>query len=142
MGLSAQSLTALAKVRNGEQSPHGGKYATDEDTQTTKEKAYTMKITLSTSQIADALRNDSNASWSYSGACALAEYLDNLDEETGEETELDVVGVRCEFTEYDSALEAAQDHGYEVDQEENALEWLQGETEVIEFQGGVIIQCF
>ena len=108
-----------------------------------------MKITLSTSQIADALRADTNAGWSYAGAVALAEYLDNLDEETGEETELDVVSIRCDFTEYDSALEAAKDHGLEVDedddedeQEENALEYLRESTTVIEFQGGVIIQAY
>ena len=110
-----------------------------------------MKITLSQSDIADALGNDSNARWSYSGANALAEYLYDMDEETGEETELDVVAIRCDFTEYDTALEAAKDHGFEVDEdededederEENALEWLHGETAVIEFKGGVIVQDF
>lgn len=110
-----------------------------------------MKTTLSQSDIADALRNDSYASWSYSGACALAEYLDEQDTQNEEETELDVVAIRCDFTEYDTALEAAKDHGFEVDEdededederEENALEWLQGETTVIEFKGGVIVLDF
>jgi len=106
-----------------------------------------MKITLSQSDIADALRTDSNARWSYSGACALAEYLDDMDEETGEETELDIVAIRCDFTEYSSALEAAKDHDYKTDededeQEEKALEWLQDKTTVIEFKGGVIIQAY
>ena len=39
-----------------------------------------MKTTLTISNIADALRNDSNAGWSYAGAVALADHLVKLDE--------------------------------------------------------------
>ena len=110
-----------------------------------------MKKTLTISDIIDALWNDKNAGWSYAGAVALAEYLDNWDAETGEETELDVVGIRCEFSEYGSALECIEDAGYgfepdpeddEDDQEQAALEWLHDQTMVVEFPGGVIIQDF
>jgi len=101
-----------------------------------------MKSTLTTYEIQDALLQDDNAAWSYNGAKALAEWLDNLDEECGTETEFDRVSIRCEFSEYDSALDAAtQQGGFEPDEDSDddeneaaALEWLQDRTIVIEFE--------
>lgn len=114
-----------------------------------------MKATLSTSQAADLLKSDSNARWSRSGAYALVEHLEQLEEDTGTEIELDIVAIRCDYSEYSSALEAALDQGFdpetdldgegeedEDDKEENALVWLRYRTQVIEFQGGVIIAKF
>jgi hypothetical protein len=112
-----------------------------------------MKNTLSVSNIADALLSDQYASWSYEGAQVLAEYLDNLDQEMETDTELDVCAIRCDFNEYNSALDAAKANGFEVDeddgyldsedeQEEKALEYLQQYTTVIKFNGGVIIQNY
>jgi len=107
-----------------------------------------MKITLNKYQIADELRKDSNAGWSYAGANALAEYLD---ENAGEETEFDCVAIRCDFSEYSSAQDAAEDHGWEADShieedgaecDADALQWLQDRTQVIEFSGGVIVANF
>jgi len=69
-----------------------------------------MKITLNAYQIADALKNDTNASWSYNGSLALAEYLEEYEESTGEEMELDVCAIRCDFSEYSSLLDWA--HNY------------------------------
>ena len=112
-----------------------------------------MKKTLSTMQAADMLRRDEYAGWSYDGAEALVEYLEQYEQDLGEQVELDVVAIRCDFSEYSSALEAAIDNGYnegdstqlsedsEVDQEA-ALEYLQEHTTVIEFDGGVIIQDY
>ena len=101
-----------------------------------------MINTLSTYEIQDALLQDDNAAWSYNGAKALAEWLDNLDEECGTETEFDRVAIRCEFSEYDSALDAAEQYnGFEPDKDDDddeneaaALEWLQDRTLVIEFE--------
>jgi hypothetical protein len=115
-----------------------------------------MKSTLSVYEIADALQNDSNAGWSYEGAKALAEYLNEQDEQSGEDTELDVVAIRCDFSEYQSAQDAASNYSweYEGDEEEidadeldelkeqSALEYLQDRTQVIEFNGGIIIADF
>jgi len=61
-----------------------------------------MKKTLSTHDIANAFRDDKNADWSWNGAVALAEYLEECEEDTGEEMELDVVAIRCDFSEYES----------------------------------------
>jgi hypothetical protein len=109
-----------------------------------------MKATLSTSQAVDLLKADSNARWSRSGAYALVEYLEELESDTGTEIEFDVVAIRCDFSEYSSALEAAQEYGFVTEEnnteeealESEALEWLIDRTQVIEFEGGVIIQNF
>lgn len=109
-----------------------------------------MKTTLSTSQAADLLKSDSNANWSRAGAYALVEHLEQLEEDTGTEIEFDAVAIRCDFSEYSSALEAAQEYGFVTEEnnteeealESEALEWLIDRTQVIEFQGGVIIASF
>ena len=48
-----------------------------------------MKKILNTYDIANELLADENADWSRAGAFALAEYLEDLEEDTGEEMELD-----------------------------------------------------
>ena len=108
-----------------------------------------MKQTLTTDQAANLLITDDNAGWSYAGARALVEYLEQLEEDIGEEIEFDRVALRCDFSEYESALEAAKEYGFEPDEdddsedaEETALEWLNNRTTVITFNGGVIIQQF
>lgn len=114
-----------------------------------------MKTTLTTSQAADLLKSDSNANWSRAGAYALVEHLEELEEDTGTEIEFDVVAIRCDYSEYSSALEAALDQGFDPetdldgddeqdddDKEADALAWLQDQTQVIEFEGGVIIASF
>jgi len=107
-----------------------------------------MKQTLTTDQAADLLVADTNAGWSYEGAFALVEYLENLEDDTGEEMEFDAVALRCDFSEYESAREAAEEYGWEPDEdadedaEEAALEWLNDRTTVITFGGGVIVRQF
>ena len=108
-----------------------------------------MKQRLTTSEAADLLVADKDAGWSYAGARALVEYLEVLEDDTGEEIEFDAVALRCDFSEYPNAREAAEEYGWEPDEdadsddaEEAALEWLNDRTTVIEFSGGVIIQQF
>ena len=107
-----------------------------------------MKTTVNFYAFSEAF-NIRKDSFSYDGLKALFEYLESYEEDTGEEMELDVIALCCEYSEYDSALEAATEYGYEAeegededDQEQAALEYLQERTQVIEFSGGVIIQCF
>ena len=100
-----------------------------------------MKTTLSTNQAAHLLLADENADWSYNGAMALCEYLEQL-EEYEEEIEFDRVAIRCEFSQYGSAFEAAKEYHDECEDNEEALEYLQENTTVIEFEGGIIIQQF
>lgn len=113
-----------------------------------------MKATLTTSQAAAMLKTDTNANWSQAGAHALIEHLEQMEEDTGTEIEFDAVAIRCDYSEYESALQAANEYGYEPnpnlgddpqdddDKEADALAWLQDQTQVIEFEGGVIIQNF
>ena len=82
------------------------------------------------------------------GLIALYDYL--LDyESSGEEIELDVIALCCDYSEYPTALEAAKEYGYAVDvafteeeTEDDALAWLNEQTSVIEFDGGVIVAAF
>ena len=115
-----------------------------------------MKTTLSTSDIARALHRDDDAAWSWNGAKALAEYLEQLEEETGEEMELDVCAIRCDFSEYGS-LEAwakeqwgddlaceywREESGENEEQEEKTREYIQDRGTLIEFDGGIIVSSF
>ena len=100
-----------------------------------------MKRNLSLSDVAEALLNDKSANWSVNGAYALAEVMEQYEEDSGKEFQLDVVALRCEWSEYESATEAAKDFGWdEGGGEEEALSWLEDFTVVFEFDGGVIVQ--
>ena len=109
-----------------------------------------MKQTLTTDQAANLLVADDNAGWSYAGARALVEHIEQIEEDTGEEIEFDRVALRCEYAEYESAREAAKECGWEPDEddadnddaEKAALKWLTDRTTVISFNGGVIVQQF
>jgi hypothetical protein len=112
-----------------------------------------MKITLNQNNIADLLRKDDYAKWSYKGANTLAEWLDENEDEN---EEFDAVSLRCEYAEYESASVAAEDFGWEGENEEDeevknqiAFEWLESRTLVLEiepetgsyYSGGRVIIC-
>ena len=114
-----------------------------------------MIRTLTTSKAADLLMGDEYAGWTYHGARALVEHLEELEEETGISVEFDVVAIRCEYSEYASATAAAlelsdweyrpEEWGADYDEdeaEEHAVQYLQDLTTVITFKGGVIVQAF
>jgi hypothetical protein len=116
-----------------------------------------MKQTLTTSQAADILFADKNAGWSYAGARALAEYLEQLEEDTGEEMELDFVAVRCDFSEYPSLVDWARDYfgadkwkreldidldDLDDEVDEAIRSHIQDHGQLIEFDGGVIVSSF
>ena len=94
--------------------------------------------------------------FSHNGKIALFDYLENYEEETGEKIELDIVALCCDYAEYKTALEGAQNYGYEevvdlephgsVDlqevaelEEKQAREWLEDRTQVINVEGGGVI---
>ena len=56
-------------------------------------------------------------SFSYQGLRALFEYLEDLEDSTGEEIEFDIIALCCDFTEYESAEEYERD--YSDDLEDN-----------------------
>ena len=125
---------------------------------------------LSAMETAELLRRDEYAAWTYRGAHALAEYLEELEDNhapcsmCGCDTtriQIDIVAIRCEYSEYKSALEAAREYGNDysvspVDDDDNqrpideviaeleayCLDWLQERTNVLVFDGGIIIEQF
>lgn len=120
-----------------------------------------MKKTLTTSDIAHELLQDESANWSYNGACALAEYLEEYEESTGDEIELDIVAIRCEFSEYSSLQDWIADYyskhfddaiklaGIDLDgdEEEDEIDRLirshiEDHGQLIEFNGGIIVSSF
>ena len=105
-----------------------------------------MKKTLSTYEVAKALVHDEYASWTRSGAFALAEYLEQYEDNMGEAMELDVVALSCEYSEYESLEDFATDHfgsmyGRGVDKSEpkDLREYIEDNGTLIEFDGGIIV---
>lgn len=104
-----------------------------------------MKMTINTDYAAQLL-SEKDYGFTYSGAYALAEYLEEIDPDM----EFDAVAIQCDFSQFESSLEAAENYGFDFDdgdvsdedKEELAKEWLHDRTILIEFDGGVIIQAF
>ena len=116
-----------------------------------------MKQTINQYTFTEAFRNmGRNEQFSYSGLIALFEYLKELEEGTDEEMELDVIALCCDFSEYATAKEAAEEYGwtaperdedesdedYEERVEDEALEHLHDNTQVIKHDDGVIIAAY
>ena len=105
-----------------------------------------MKQTVTEYMFVDSFRHAGRESqFTVPARRALFAYLEQLEDSCGTEFELDPVGICCEWSEYFSALEAAKAYGYQegIDsQDETPLEWLQNRTQVVEFEGGIVIQCF
>jgi hypothetical protein len=103
-----------------------------------------MKQTINQYQFADAFRSIRPDNFTYAGLHALFDYLEEYEESCGEEIELDVIALCCEYSEHKSALDAAADYGFDVEDEneENAMKFFRNNTQVIEFEGGIIIQNF
>ena len=108
-----------------------------------------MKITLTESEFVNrflAIRPDQ---FSRPALVALFDYLDKLEDDLGEEQEFDAIAICCEWTEYGSAVEAAEAYGWEDETEEGeerdskaeeaALTFLCDETTVLELESGAVV---
>ena len=115
-------------------------------------------MTLSTSQAASLLAAENNG-FTYSGATALCEFLEELEAVTGEEIEFDPVAIRGEFAEYASLADFRKDYftddkqareaigadaGNEDEEELDTLtaEYIRDNGTLIEFDGGIIVSAF
>lgn len=101
-----------------------------------------MKTTVNFSQFCDSFSDQYTNNFTYAGKRALFDYLEQYEEETGEELELDPVALCCEYTQYDDLEEFnAQYNGLKGDDNNEANEnWysmkdLQERTTVIEIEG-------
>lgn len=118
-----------------------------------------MKTNVSIYDFRDAfLRSeDRKNQFSYQGLTALYEYFEQYEDDCGQEIDFDMIAICCEYTEYESAHEAASNYfdyeGMVFDEngdetmtadevEESALDYLEYRTQVIKFDGGIIIADF
>ena len=110
-----------------------------------------MKMTINESTFKEQFRlNGRKDQFSSNGLTALYDYLEEVFDDSEYEYDLDVIGLCCEFTEYDNALDAGLNYNgllnvkslTEDEKEKNALEFLRDNTLVITFEGGIIIQDF
>ena len=101
-----------------------------------------MKQTVTETMFIDAFQAIRPQNFSIAGLRALFAHLEEVEEDTGEEMELDVIALCCDFAEYPDALTVAEDMGWECASEEEAFDRLQSETIVIDFDGGIIIENF
>lgn len=75
-----------------------------------------MKQTVCQSDFRDAfVRMGRKDNFSYNGLNALYEYLTDLEDDTGIENELDVIGLCCEWDEYDCIADFNKDYGTEYE---------------------------
>ena len=74
-----------------------------------------MINTLSTNQAVNELMADEYADWSYEAATALVEWLEELEDSSGEPIEFDPVGLRCEFSEY-TATDLVEEYGMTLEE--------------------------
>jgi len=95
---------------------------------------------------------DRATQFSANGLRALFNHLCELECELGEEMELDVIAICCDFTEFAGIVEAANafhdfgnfvENDFDDDQLKAAAHrFLSDNTQVVVFEGGVIIQNF
>ena len=80
--------------------------------------------------------------FTYEGKKALFDYLEELSEDIGEPIELDIIGICCDFTEYDNLEQFIDDYGYVID-DINSIEDIDYYTTVIPINNkSFIIQNF
>ncbi len=111
-----------------------------------------MKVTLTQNEFVSRFLAARPENFSYDALRALFTHLEELERDCGEEMEFDPVAFCCDWSEYPSAIEAAEAYGWEDPTPEGgerdstaeraALEFLQDETAVIELSSGVLVRVF
>ena len=99
-----------------------------------------IKQKINFSEFCDSFSDTYKNNFTYDGKRALFDYLEQMSEDTGEDIELDIVALCCEYTEYESMEEALT--AYNQDGKKYIKDDLSDYTTVIEFDGGVIMAEF
>ena len=94
-----------------------------------------MKQTINLDTFREAFKALRPDNFSYNGLEALYDMLTDLEADTGQEMELDVIALCCDFTE-STLQEVAQNYGIELDEVE---EYLQDNTFVIQVDEDTVI---
>jgi len=94
-----------------------------------------MKTTVSKSDFRDAFqRMGRENNFSYDGLGALYDFIEQMDGDCGTESELDVIALCCEFTEYEDIAELQENY---TDIE--TMDELTNQTMVIDIDGTAFI---
>lgn len=116
-----------------------------------------MKTTVNFYRFEQAFRDMGRAEQFSRGALeAIFDYVEEYEQDTGEEIELDVIALCCEWSEYECAADAAVEYGwsppsrdedesyddFEERKNEDAMDWLEDRTQVREFNGGIVMVQF
>lgn len=114
-----------------------------------------MKQSVTFSCFVDAFRAyDRYGNFGYEALRVIYDYLEQYEEDTGEELELDVIAICCDYTVDDAASIArvysidlahldAEDDDYEEQCEQAVLEYLNDHTMVLgQCETGIVYQCF
>jgi len=117
-----------------------------------------MKQTITESGFHQAFHNAGRADqFSRAARSALFEYLEDIESGGGEEMELDVIGICCEWAEHASATEWAKDYfnahtwladlGLDPEAGEDeiemaAREYIENHGTSIDFDGGLVVSQF
>ena len=88
-----------------------------------------MKTIINFSQFVDGFENRQE-NFTYEGKQALYDYLEQYEEDTGEEIEFDPIALCCEYTQYENMKELQENYT-----EIKNMEDLQNNTQVIEIEG-------
>lgn len=84
-----------------------------------KEVIEKMKTTVNFYEFERAFQDfDRFDNFGYDGLKALFEYLEDLEDDIGEEFELDVIALCCDFTRYEDIEEYLNDYGTQIDSED------------------------
>lgn len=90
-----------------------------------------MKERVNFSDFCDRFHShDRDGDFSYEGKRALFDHLEKLEEDTGEEIELDIIALCCDYTEYESLDELRENYN-----DIESLEDLEDHTTVIPIKG-------
>ncbi len=86
---------------------------------------------------------DDNANWSFNGAQALVEYLEAIEEDTGEDIEFDLVAIRCDYSEYKDLAQYAEARTNLENADDGVIrEYIEDRGVLIDFNGGIIVSNF
>lgn len=111
-----------------------------------------MYIELSTYQVADKLMEYEAFGDSFAACLAMAEYLEQIEECTGEPMQLDPVAIRCEFSldtlngfaaDYSDSLNSdgitVTKHGF-YDDKDDVIDWFSDRTIFIQVEDNLFIK--
>ena len=86
-----------------------------------------MKRAVNMYDFERAFKDCDRDNFSYDGLKALFEYLEEYEDSTGEEVELDVIALCCDYTEYESLKDFNDDYGTKYSE----IEQVGDDTQVI-----------